>query len=82
MTAYEDLVQRWPVLTEEWPTGTFGDAHTVPPHPPGPQDRVVGPDPLAAQHYAELEAALVGFLCDAPAHDSPVADTTARRGTP
>lgn len=43
------------VLTEEWPTGTFG----------GPRPTTPTPDPNAAQHRAELEAAL----------RAPVADT-------
>lgn len=37
-----------PVDAEEWPDGTFG----------GPRPTTPTPDPNAAQHRAELEAAL------------------------
>jgi hypothetical protein len=50
------------LLTEQLPTGTFGGHRPKPPEPE--PDRAVkphrepGPDPLAAQHRADLIAAL------------------------
>ncbi|MFE9886259.1 hypothetical protein [Streptomyces scopuliridis] len=42
---------------EEWPDGTFGGARLVPGQPSEPI-RIPRPDPHAAEHVAELVAAL------------------------
>ncbi|MER7788579.1 hypothetical protein [Streptomyces sp. NPDC097640] len=50
------------LLAEELPTGTFGDARPAKTQPVSRQKAPAprGPDPLAAQHCAELLAALSG----------------------
>lgn len=71
------------LLAEELPTGTFGDARPAKSQQPDGRkvSRPRGPDPLAAQHRADLEAALSGWDYDRPrrhlhvVHAAPAANT-------
>ncbi|MCD9194239.1 hypothetical protein [Streptomyces albireticuli] len=54
------------LLAEELPTGTFGASRPAQGPPRAPQ-HPTGPDPQAAEHRAELEAALVGISAPYPA---------------
>lgn len=67
------------LLAEELPTGTFGASRPAQ-TPSRASQCPTGPDPRAAEHRAELEAALDGWDYDRPRrHLHPVPGTLARR---
>ncbi|GAA0453902.1 hypothetical protein GCM10009544_15830 [Streptomyces stramineus] len=68
------------LLAEELPTGTFGASRPPTQGPSRDSQRPTGPDPRAAEHRAELEAALNGWQHGRPRrHLRPVPNSPARR---